>query len=392
MELEQPAPDAYPILRPHATVVGLVQPDDGWPARGRASRPASTGSVADRSRRPSGRPAPLFVFPNHGDHDYALAALDDTSVAFALDRLPDLPDPMLRQQTWSALWDMVRDGHCASTAFLEAVERFAPGEQDPAMLTAVLDRADSRAAPLRPRGRSSTRRGRLFADRWTRCARCDDPGRADHLGARGDHVRRARAPTSSALTDLVDGDGRRRRFRARPGHALVRSLVKAAAARPPGRRGAGSRPSAAATHPTEASVRAPGRGLVAGRSRRRPRTGIASTATGYGSDYRTRAAMAGFHWRHQRDAPEPYRGAFFDQVRGRLPRPTTTRSRGAYARAARPRPLGRASRRGAVRDLVGRLDDSEGAAPPAAREVGDDLERDDPRARGGFGRRAEPAS
>ena len=57
-----------------------------------------------------GRPAPLFVFPNHGDHDYALAALDDASVAFALARLPDLPDPMLRQQTWSALWDMVRDG------------------------------------------------------------------------------------------------------------------------------------------------------------------------------------------------------------------------------------------------------------------------------------------
>ncbi len=31
-----------------------------------------------------GRPRPLFVYPDHGDHDYALVELDPVSLAFAL--------------------------------------------------------------------------------------------------------------------------------------------------------------------------------------------------------------------------------------------------------------------------------------------------------------------
>ena len=105
-------------------------------ARRRRRRPRDDRAAGSDRRGPSatvpgavGLRAPLFVFPNHGDHDYALAALDDASVAFALERLPDLDDPMLRQQTWSALWDMVRDGRLRVGDFLGAVERFAPGEQ-----------------------------------------------------------------------------------------------------------------------------------------------------------------------------------------------------------------------------------------------------------------------
>jgi aminopeptidase N len=35
---------------------------------------------------------------------------------------------------------------------------------------------------------------------------------------------------------------------------------------------------------------------------------------GYGSDYRTRAAISGFQWPHQREMLMPYRGPFYEQV------------------------------------------------------------------------------
>ena len=76
MELTQRAPESHPTLRPHATTVGLVQPADdgglvtiGLPARIADARASVPGAVGLR--------APLFVFPNHGDHDYALRKITE---------------------------------------------------------------------------------------------------------------------------------------------------------------------------------------------------------------------------------------------------------------------------------------------------------------------------
>ena len=111
MELRQSAPSGHPVLRPHATVVGLVwQPPEGGPLAVDAIPARIEGEVQDLPEA-IGRPAPLFVYPNHGDHDYALVHLDADSAGFALERLPDLPDALLRQQVWSTLWEMVRGRH-----------------------------------------------------------------------------------------------------------------------------------------------------------------------------------------------------------------------------------------------------------------------------------------
>ena len=120
------APRDHPTLRPHSAVVGLVRRADGEDDLAVEAIPVHIDSGRQRVPEAVGRPAPLFVYPDLGDHDYALVHLDPVSLAFALERLPDLPDPLLRQQVWSSLWEMVRDALLASTDYLAAVRRFAP--------------------------------------------------------------------------------------------------------------------------------------------------------------------------------------------------------------------------------------------------------------------------
>jgi len=141
MEIRQTAPAQHDTLRPHATTIGLVT---AAPGGGELVVEAiETRIESERQVVPEavGRPVPLFVNPNHGDHDYALAELDAVSLDFALERLPDLPDALLRQQVWSALWEMVRDAGLRSTEYLEAVRQFAPRETDRSLVQSILDRA-----------------------------------------------------------------------------------------------------------------------------------------------------------------------------------------------------------------------------------------------------------
>jgi aminopeptidase N len=371
MELEQRAPDDHPTLRPHATTIGLVgRADDGSglvtvgiPARISGERAAVPEAV--------GLPAPLFVFPNHGDHDYALAALDEASVAFALERLPDLHDPMLRQQTWSALWDMVRGGQLPVGAFLDAVERFAPGEADPAMLTAVLDRADTALSRYVPEGAVLDTSGRLFALALDALRTIDDAGRRI-TWARAAVTFAGREPDLGTLTELLDGEGVIEGFRldqdmrwgilvkgASRDLAGTRARLDAETRRDPSDRGDRAILRAGASWPDEIT---------------KARTWDSLHGDGYGSDYRTRAAMAGFQWRHQRELLEPYRAAFFDQVRA-IYRSHDLAFARSYVRWLVPDRWAEPTVAAQVRALVARLDDSEVLLSRQLREVGDDLER-----------------
>jgi aminopeptidase N len=96
---------------------------------------------------------------------------------------------------------------------------------------------------------------------------------------------------------------------------------------------------------------------------------------GYGSDYLTRAAIAGFQWSHQRDLLEGYRGPFYEQV------PEVYRTRDhAYAESylrwlvpdlwAEPEELQR------MRAFTTGLDDEQELLRRHLTEVADDLARD----------------
>ena len=318
-----------------------------------------------------GLPAPLFAFPNHGDHDYALAALDDASVAFALTRLPDMPDPMLRQQTWSALWDMVRDGLLRVGDFLDAVERFAPGERDAAMLTAVLDRADTALSRYVPEGAIMDTGGRLFAVAMDALRSNDDPGQRI-TWARAAITSAVREADVATLVELVDGD------RAIDGFRLDQDmrwsiLVMAASHDLPGTEH--RLEAEAARDPSDRGERAALRAGAAWPDRvTKARTWDSVHDDAFGSDYRTRAAMAGFQWRHQRELLEPFRAAFFERVRDVYRSHDLAFAR-SYVRLLVPDRWGEPDVAAQVRDLVTRLDDSEGLLSRQLREVGDDLER-----------------
>jgi aminopeptidase N len=372
MELRQAAPVRHPTLRPHTTRIGLLSPgaEDG----GLAVESIAVRIDGERRAVPEavGRAAPLFVYPNHGDHDYALVSLDPVSLAFALARLPDLPDPLLRQQVWSTLWEMVRDAALPSVDYLAAVRRFAPGEVDRALLRSILERASEVLRRFVPEDRFRAEASALTASAiaamldthddlrltWARAA-CDmasDAGAVDRLlglvdghwsvgdGFSLDQEMRwllAIKATAFELDDVPDRlEAERRRD---PSDRGQRALIRAGASRP------------------DSGAKADAWTRING--------------DGYGSDYLTRAAIMGFQWHHQQALLAPYRGPFYE----RLAEVYTTRDHafaGAYLRWLVPDRWAEPTELERIRDLAAGFGEEHGLLRRHLREVADDMERD----------------
>lgn len=310
LELHQSVLPGHELLRSHTADVALVAPgaDGGLHVE---SIPVVIDGARTSVPEAVGRPEPLFVFPNHGDHDYGLAHLDPVSTDFALERLPDLPEPLLRQQTWSTLWEMVRAARLRSTDYLEAVRRWAPLETDRSMVDAIVSRAgvaQRRYLPepmTRDFSRGLTRAAigamRSVADpdlklTWARAAAAFAADPEDIVELLGlvdgawsvadlepDQLLRWSLAIKAVAYDLPDALARIEHEHERdPSDRGQRASIRARV----------SRPSADAKR--EAWRRINGEG--------------------YGSDYLTRAAIAGFQWRHQRELTAPYR----DDLYGRL--------------------------------------------------------------------------
>jgi aminopeptidase N len=309
--LNQRALPGYELLRPHTTTIGLVTQVD----RGSLEVESLRAEIVDHRIEVMdavGRPEPLFVFPNHGDHDYAIAELDPTSVEFALRRLPDLPDPLLRQQTWSALWEMVRGCSLRSTEYLEAVRRWAPAEADRSLVGSIVDRAvvaQRRYLPdhVRERVSRDLTRAAIGALRATRDADLK------LVWARTAASFASEPEDITELLALVDGSWSVAGLE--PDQQLRWSLAIKAAAH-------GLEESAARLEEearrdrSDRGQRARIRAIVS-----QPDADAKQAAwehingQGYGSDYLTRAAIAGFQWPHQRELTRPYRQPFYETVR-----------------------------------------------------------------------------
>ena len=311
LTLRQTAPEAFPTLRPHAMEVALLSegPDglvvEALPAR--IDGPGATVAAA------AGRPAPLLIFPNHEDHDYARVWLDERSLAFARERLSEVGDPLLRQLLWAALWDLVRDARLRSTEFLAICRDSLRREPDLELLDGVLGRVGTCLAmyiPDRDRAAecSATVSTALAAVRaaesrdarvvWARAAigAASSPGDLEPLldladGHQAiedfamDQEMRWSLAVKAIAHGLPDADDRlaaeRGRDRSDRGD---RTMIRAAAARP------------AAEAKAAAWERIHG--------------------DGYGSLHLTRAAMQGFLWHSQRALLAGYRESFFERVRG----------------------------------------------------------------------------
>ena len=116
------------------------------PARHDA-RPGRTGRAGGAAGRPgpsrsasaaraltvpeaAGRPAPLFVYPDLGDHDYALVETRPAVAGLRARAAAGPPDPLLRQQVWSTLYEMVRAAALRPGRLPAAVAALRPGEAD----------------------------------------------------------------------------------------------------------------------------------------------------------------------------------------------------------------------------------------------------------------------
>ena len=67
----------------------------------------------------TGRDAPDFVLPSASGTEYARFVLDERSLAWLTQRLPELDEPLLRGAAWVTLWDEVLDGRVDPARFLD---------------------------------------------------------------------------------------------------------------------------------------------------------------------------------------------------------------------------------------------------------------------------------
>ena len=124
-ELVQSAPEGHPVLRPHAFDIAVVEPSGSVTAV-----PAAIEKVRARVPAIEGMAAPAFVYPNLGDHGFFKVELGGPSVRWATSNIAKLEDPLLRQQVWSSLWDMVRDARHSSVDYLHLVRSALPSEDN----------------------------------------------------------------------------------------------------------------------------------------------------------------------------------------------------------------------------------------------------------------------
>jgi aminopeptidase N len=119
-----------------------------------------------------GRPAPRYVFANHGDYAYGRFLLDDASRAAVIADLAGVPDPFLRALLLDALWEEVRDARLAPLEYLDLALAQAGTEADELTVASLLGNAhtafrwylsDAQRAAAAPRVEAAIAKGMLGA-------------------------------------------------------------------------------------------------------------------------------------------------------------------------------------------------------------------------------------
>ncbi len=369
LSLRQAAPDAHPILRPHALQLGLGREADGWLAV--EAMPVSIDGARLDVTQAVGRATPALVFPNHGDHAYAKVELDEVSLHYVREHLERVDDPLLRQLLWMSLWEMVRDRRLRSGEFLDIVREKLPVEMDLDLVEAVFDRTEAVLSFYVPEARRETEAEGIFRVAWE-ALRSRPAGDAQIVWARATIMAAGRPEDVAVLLRLLDG------------HDLPPALTvdqemrwaivaKAVAFDRPGamERLAGELTRDGSDRGQRAAIRAQtsrpsGPGKEAAWERIR--------GDGYGSLHLTAAAMSGFLWPHQRSLVEPFVGRFFDDV----PDIFAARDRPfarAYLRWLYPALWADPSVLDRTRGLLAELGEEDPTLSRLLRESADDLER-----------------
>jgi aminopeptidase N len=119
--ITQTAPADHPTLRPHRLGIGFYDVD----ATGAVVRTRTVQVDVDGERTEIaelvGTERPGLVLVNDDDLAYAKVRLDDASLAFAVEHLSRIADPLARSLVWGSAWDAVRDGETPASSYVDLV-------------------------------------------------------------------------------------------------------------------------------------------------------------------------------------------------------------------------------------------------------------------------------
>jgi aminopeptidase N len=300
-----------PVLRQHLMRIALIYPDrSGVRIEGhellldgeRAQVPSATG-----------RPLPLAIIPNHDDLAVGKVALDAATIRFATERLEEIPDGLLRQVTWTAMWELVRDGSFSASDYAALLVARLPEERDASIVQQIVE---STLGPLLlrylPDGERERWGSRIVEAARARLARGGDEGtrivwsRILVLASVTPRDVEESWQVAAGETPLegveIDQDYRWALLIRGASHGLPQSAarLRAEAERDPSDRGERALLSAAAAEPSIPAKRAAWEKILA--------------PNGHGSVKRTLAAAAGFAWPWQRELLAPYQPLLADAL------------------------------------------------------------------------------
>jgi aminopeptidase N len=127
-------------LRTHRVCVGLYSLVDDRVVRTHRVELDVTGESTDVPEL-VGAPAADLVLVNDEDLTYCLMQLDEDSLAFVVENIDRIDDPMARTLCWSAAWEATRDGRMRARDFVRLVARGAAAETELAVLERILSQA-----------------------------------------------------------------------------------------------------------------------------------------------------------------------------------------------------------------------------------------------------------
>ena len=311
LHVHQEVVSGDPVLRQHLMRIALLYPDrngvkiDGHELLLEGARVEVPSAV--------GRPLPLAVIPNLDDLAVGKIALDAATMRFVAERLEQVPDGLLRQVTWSAIWELVRDGAFGAGEYAGLLVARLPEEPDASIVQQVVE---STLGPLLlrylPDGERERWGSRLVEVARKRLARGGDQGmrivwsRILVLASvtpsdveESWHVAAGETPLEGVE---IDQDHRWTLLIRGASHGLPQSAsrLQAESQRDPSDRGERSLLSAAAATPTIPAKRAAWEKIL--------------TPTGHGSVKRTLAAASGFAWPWQRELLAPYQPLLADAL------------------------------------------------------------------------------
>ena len=300
-----------PVLRQHLMRIALIYPDrSGVRIEGhellldgeRAHVPSATG-----------RPLPLAVIPNHDDLAVGKIALDAATIRFATERLEEIPDGLLRQVTWTAMWELVRDGSLNASDYAALLVARLPEERDASIVQQIVE---STLGPLLlrylPDGERERWGSRIVEVARARLARGGDEGtrivwsRILVLASVTPRDIEESWQVAAGETPLegveIDQDYRWALLIRGASHGLPQraARLRAEAERDPSDLGERALLSAAAAEPSIPAKRAAWEKIL--------------TPNGHGSVKRTLAAAAGFAWPWQRELLAPYQPLLADAL------------------------------------------------------------------------------